>query len=316
MGIALTVLIGLCLVSLTLYLKREEWFNKNQKKGAGTVSDSTPTSAAATNREKIVKEKETKSKESTGPVWKFFRPILGFALGVGLALWVGFSVYRHFSPAGRGSIFSRASATNFSYDVPVEIALRIIGDCESPGEPGGKQFNADGSVVRGTVDRDDVGALQTNTRLHADLIKEIGIDPTKSKEDNYRFGRVLVEKFHGYGPWFKTQNCWGPKLAGLGFGQGRELATFTREFEAPVGKPSEEVDVIGYDFSWGKSEGSFIIENDKGAQARFDPDNNLFEDLPHLDRGEKRGFSRKVKCQSLTDKPAKVIMVFNKQFGS
>ena len=112
-----------------------------------------------------------------------------------------------------------AFSSSLSYgNVPTAIALPIIGEAESPGEPGGKQFNEDGSVVHG-MDKDDIGALQINQRIHADLIKETGIDIAKSKEDNYKFGNILVEKY-SYQPWFKTRHIWGPKLAAMGYGQG------------------------------------------------------------------------------------------------
>lgn len=123
------------------------------------------------------------------------------------------------------NIFNRTPTISLSqsYDnVPTEIAFPIIGECESPGEPGGKQFEKDKNgkmiVVQGKVDKDDTGALQINKRIHADLIKEHPeIDISKSKEENYKFGKVLVEKFHGYGPWFKTRSCWEPKFASLGY---------------------------------------------------------------------------------------------------
>jgi hypothetical protein len=84
-------------------------------------------------------------------------------------------------------------------------------------------------------------------------------------------------------------------------------------FEIPVETTVERDIPIGYDFNWGGSEGSFVVENEKGIKARFDPKNNLFEDLPWINEGEKSGFSKRLKFKSFSDKPAKVNLQFTKQ---
>lgn len=57
------------------------------------------------------------------PVWKFFRPILGFALTIGLAAWIGFGVYKHFftSSNNSGSVVSKPTPILLgTVDVPVD----------------------------------------------------------------------------------------------------------------------------------------------------------------------------------------------------
>ncbi len=106
--------------------------------------------------------------------------------------------------------------------VSIDDQLFAYGTCESPGEPGGKQFEEDKDgkpvAVKGIEDPDDTGALQINRRIHADLIKETGIDPATSKQDNYRLGRIILERYlanpsaYPQHPWEASRYCWENKI--------------------------------------------------------------------------------------------------------
>jgi hypothetical protein len=86
-----------------------------------------------------------------------------------------------------------------------------------------------------------------------------------------------------------------------------------KKIEVPSGKIVETKTRNGYDFDWSDSQGAFTIENEKGGKGVFDPDNNIFKNLPFVNVGEKRGFSKVLKFKSLHDKPATVILKFTKQ---
>ncbi len=195
-------------------------------------------------------------------------------------------------------------------NVPVRKILWEIGGCESRGEPGGKQLNADGSTVI-NVNKDgskDIGALQINDQAQADLIKNNpSLNIYKYKEDNYKLGEMIAERDKGFSAWNASKACWEPKLALL---SGKPVFTPDPDvFEAPVGNYSKWVSIpLDHNAYWGRSEGAFVIENDKGVQARFDPANDIVEDLPHRNKGKVRGISRRLRAIAMGEKPGKVVI--------
>ncbi len=70
-----------------------------------------------------------------------------------------------------------------------------------------KQFNPDGTVVRGRVNSKDVGLMQINERFHAEDAVEKGYD-IYTVEGNIAFGKYLHDKF-GTDPWKLSRKCWG-----------------------------------------------------------------------------------------------------------
>ena len=104
MGITWTVIIVIALIGFVLFKKRNEFFPsffENKKKvpepktkpvTAETVSTETVSAAPTTPK----KKEEQKEKEVPNEAWNFFKPILGFVLGAGLILWIGFGAYHHF----------------------------------------------------------------------------------------------------------------------------------------------------------------------------------------------------------------------------
>lgn len=64
-----------------------------------------------------------------------------------------------------------------------------IATCES----GLKQWKADGSVVRGIVDKDDTGLFQINNRYWKDDAIRLGLDYENNIEDNVRMARHIYD---------------------------------------------------------------------------------------------------------------------------
>lgn len=89
-------------------------------------------------------------------------------------------------------------------DTPILIE---IARCESNFH----QFNEDGVVVRGRVNKDDVGVMQINEHYHADtaIAKDMNLYTT---EGNVAFGRYLYEKY-GTSPWNSSSKCWSSAIA-------------------------------------------------------------------------------------------------------
>jgi hypothetical protein len=84
-------------------------------------------------------------------------------------------------------------------DLPI---MAEVAKCESRY----RQFNADGSIFRGIVNDQDVGALQINEYYHAKRAKKLGID-IRSLEGNLEYARLLYTE-EGTRPWKSSSPCW------------------------------------------------------------------------------------------------------------
>ncbi len=73
------------------------------------------------------------------------------------------------------------------------------------------QFTDIGTVVRGIVDREDVGVMQINEHYHADEAQAMGIN-IYSTEGNVTFAKYLYQKY-GTDPWNSSSKCWSSELA-------------------------------------------------------------------------------------------------------
>lgn len=62
-------------------------------------------------------------------------------------------------------------------------------------------------VLRGTVDSDDIGVMQINTRYHGAEAEKLGLD-LKSLSGNLEYAKYLYEK-EGTKPWRSSKACWG-----------------------------------------------------------------------------------------------------------
>lgn len=84
-------------------------------------------------------------------------------------------------------------------DTPILIA---IAQCESDF----RQFNPDGTVIRGKVDSHDVGVMQINETYWLDKSKSLG-DDIYTVKGNLDYAKYLYAK-QGTDPWSSSQKCW------------------------------------------------------------------------------------------------------------
>lgn len=85
-------------------------------------------------------------------------------------------------------------------DIPL---LADIAGCESHF----RQYDKNGSVLRGEVVREDVGLMQINETYHKDVADKLGLD-LNTMQGNLAYGRYLYEK-QGSTPWNSSKACWG-----------------------------------------------------------------------------------------------------------
>ncbi len=84
-------------------------------------------------------------------------------------------------------------------------ALIPICKCES----GLRQFNKDGTVLRGRVNKLDVGICQINTHYHGQQALAMNLD-LETESDNITYANYLYST-QGSTPWDWSKSCWGPK---------------------------------------------------------------------------------------------------------
>ena len=84
-----------------------------------------------------------------------------------------------------------------------EPILVDIARCESTY----RQYDPTGNVLRGKVNKGDVGVMQINERYHAEDATKLGIN-IYTVEGNLAFGRYLFNKY-GSQPWNSSSPCWG-----------------------------------------------------------------------------------------------------------
>lgn len=84
-------------------------------------------------------------------------------------------------------------------DIPV---LAKIAECESTF----RQYDANGNVLRGKKNQNDIGVMQINTMYHEETAEEMGLNLYKI-DDNVAYARHLYEK-SGAKPWMSSSPCW------------------------------------------------------------------------------------------------------------
>ena len=114
----------------------------------------------------------------------------------------------------------------------MEVALRVIADCESGGGvPGGAHLkNKEGSSA--------IGKYQILASDHEERAKKMGFD-IRTEEGNEAYARVLYQE-SGTKHWEvdpRSKTCWEPKLRAYTWG-GEAVSLVVL---APVGKPSEPI---------------------------------------------------------------------------
>lgn len=143
-----------------------------------------------------------------------------------------------------------------------------------------QHFEADGKTVkRGVIDPDDTGIFQINKRIHADLIKETGLNP-EVEADNIKLADILYSR-RGTSPWNKSREVWQKLLR-----KTRLIKPFILGIvEVPTDKWSDEVYnplLFGTNLAWGR------LDRTKGKECQVmldrDPDKvfPLGENHPEL----------------------------------
>ena len=83
-----------------------------------------------------------------------------------------------------------------------EPILVDIARCESTF----RQFDAHGDIIRGKINKADVGVMQINEKYHADKAAELGLN-IYTVEGNVAYAKYLYDKF-GAEPWRSSSKCW------------------------------------------------------------------------------------------------------------
>ncbi|HVU06185.1 MAG TPA: hypothetical protein VHE10_00075 [Candidatus Paceibacterota bacterium] len=97
------------------------------------------------------------------------------------------------------TLSTEAYVRDYFKDTPI---LAEVARCESTF----RQFGSDGNVIRGKVNKDDVGVMQINTYYHEDTAESLGLD-IYTIDGNLAYGKHLYEKF-GLDPWKSSSKCW------------------------------------------------------------------------------------------------------------
>ena len=81
--------------------------------------------------------------------------------------------------------------------------------CESTGKVTGtpRQFNKDGTVVTGKINKLDKGMCQINLHYHESTAKKMGLD-LLTEQGNIQYANHLFQT-QGYAPWKASSACWG-----------------------------------------------------------------------------------------------------------
>lgn len=87
------------------------------------------------------------------------------------------------------------------------IIFEHIAKCES----GGRQFNPDGSVLRGVHHPPDIGKFQINSAVWGDLALKLGHD-IFTEEGNEAMAYVIYKR-QGLQAWQASQHCWDTAYA-------------------------------------------------------------------------------------------------------
>lgn len=87
-------------------------------------------------------------------------------------------------------------------DTPILVE---IARCESTFT----HYNKDGDIMRGKVNKADVGVMQINEKYHLETAVKLGYD-IHTIEGNVAYAKYLYKKF-GSQPWKASAPCWGSK---------------------------------------------------------------------------------------------------------
>ena len=91
-------------------------------------------------------------------------------------------------------------------DTPILIE---IARCESTFT----HYDKSGTLVRGKVNKADVGVMQINEKYHEETAKKLGLD-IHTVEGNVAYAKYLYDKY-GAEPWSASSPCWGDKAVAM-----------------------------------------------------------------------------------------------------
>ena len=97
-----------------------------------------------------------------------------------------------------------ASVREYFKDTPI---LAEISKCESTFRHIGKN----GEIIRGKVNKGDIGVMQINTYYHEEEAEKLGIN-LKTLQGNMAYAKYLYEK-EGTTPWQSSSKCWNKQVA-------------------------------------------------------------------------------------------------------
>lgn len=88
-------------------------------------------------------------------------------------------------------------------------AMKPVCACESAGSPDAepRHYLPDGTVIRGHVNPNDIGACQINLTYHQDTAESMGLD-LFDRDDNIRYANWLYRQ-EGFQPWHWSKPCHG-----------------------------------------------------------------------------------------------------------
>ncbi len=69
-----------------------------------------------------------------------------------------------------------------------------------------RQFDENGNLLKGKVNKSDVGVMQINKYYHADKAEELGYD-LKTVDGNIAYAKYLYDH-EGVQPWISSSPCW------------------------------------------------------------------------------------------------------------
>ena len=69
-----------------------------------------------------------------------------------------------------------------------------------------RQLDKDGEILRGKVNKGDIGLMQINEYYHADKANELGLD-LETLEGNMAYAKYLYDREGGQ-PWISSSKCW------------------------------------------------------------------------------------------------------------
>ena len=81
--------------------------------------------------------------------------------------------------------------------------LAEIAKCESTF----RQYSSSGEVIKGRVNKSDVGVMQINKYYHLKSAEKLGYD-LHTTEGNMAYAKALYER-EGTKPWNSSSKCWG-----------------------------------------------------------------------------------------------------------